>query len=82
MYFFLKARWPHCLPCEPCSSDLQAQNCFKVTSFLWMMHPSSSGKSAIQISIKLENYQYFFSAEKLQLHVARCPPSTKKWNHQ
>lgn len=81
-YFFLKATGGHSLPCESCSSDSQAQNCLKVTSFLWMMQPSSSGKSAIPISIKLENYRYLFSAEKLQLHIARCPPSIKKWNHQ
>lgn len=72
----------HSLPCEPCSSDSEAQNYLKVTAFLWMMHPGNSGKFAMPMNVELENYQYLFSAEKLQLHIARCPPSTKKWNHR
>lgn len=45
------------------------------------MHPGSSGKFTIPMDVELENYRYLFSAEKLQLHTARCPPSTKKWNN-
>ena len=74
-YFFLKATGGHTLPCEPCHNDSRAQNYLKDTS--WHLR-----ESVIQISTKLENYQYLFSAEKLQLHIARCPPSIKKWNHQ
>lgn len=72
----------HSLPCEPCSSDSEAQNYLKVTAFVWMMHPGSSGKCTIPVNVELENYQYLFSAEKLQLHIARRPPGNKERNHR
>lgn len=46
------------------------------------MHPGSSGKFVIPMHLELENYQYFFSAEKLQLHIARSAPSTEERTHR
>lgn len=79
MYFFLKAT---VCPVSPAVVNSRAQNYLKVTAFLWMMHPGSSGKFVIPVNVELENYQSLFSAEKLQLHIARRAPSTKEWNHR
>lgn len=79
MYFFLKAT---VCPVSPAVVNSRAQNYLKVTAFLWMMHPGSSGKFVIPMNVELENYQSLFSAEKLQLHIARRAPSTKERNHR